>query len=80
MQLRQASSTVTTVGQIKQKDGYNGSRIESRGGGGADFSHTSRPAQGPTQSPVQLVPYPGVKRPERGANHPHPSSAEVTNE
>jgi hypothetical protein len=34
--------------------GLDGPRIESRWG--RDFSHTSRPALGPTQSPVQWVP------------------------
>jgi hypothetical protein len=36
---------------------------------GRDFSHTSRPALRPTQPPVQ-PPFPGVKRPGRGADHP----------
>jgi hypothetical protein len=51
-----------------------------------DFSLTSvsRPALGPTQPPVQWVLgvlSQGVKaRPERDADHSHPSSAEVENE
>jgi hypothetical protein len=46
------------------------------------FSTTSRPALGPTQSPVQLVPgtfSPGVKRSGREADQSLPSSAEVKN-
>jgi hypothetical protein len=40
----------------------------------------SRPILGPTQSPIQWVPgalSPGVKLPERKADHPPPTSAEV---
>jgi hypothetical protein len=55
--------------------GLDGPGIESRWG--RDFSHTSRPALGPTQPPVQWVP--GVKRPGRGVDHLLPSSAEVEN-
>jgi hypothetical protein len=40
--------------------GLDGSGIESWWGGGRDFSHTSRPAVGPTQLPVQWVP--GISR------------------
>jgi hypothetical protein len=49
---------------------------------GQDFSHTSRPTLGSTQSPVQWVPGLtwGLRRPGRGADHPLPSSAEVENE
>jgi hypothetical protein len=52
--------------------------IESRWG--CNFSHTSRPALGPTQPAVQCVPglSQEVKQPGRGADHPLPSSAEVT--
>jgi hypothetical protein len=51
--------------------------IESRWG--RDFQHSSRPALGPAQPPVQWVPghSPGVKRPGRGVDHPPPSSTEV---
>jgi hypothetical protein len=49
--------------------GLDGPGIESRWG--RYFSHTSRPGPGS---------FPGVKRPDRGADHPPPSSAEVTNE
>jgi hypothetical protein len=43
---------------------------------------TSRPALGSIQPPVQWLPgsFPGIKRPERGVDHPPPSSAEVRNE
>jgi len=34
--------------------GLDGPGIESQWGGG-DFPHTSRPAQGPTQAPIQWV-------------------------
>jgi hypothetical protein len=37
----------------------------------------SRPALGPTQSPIQCVP--GVKRPGREADHSPPTSTEVKN-
>jgi len=51
--------------------------IESRWG--QDFPHLSRPALGPTQPPVKLVPvFPGGKvRPGRAADHSPPSSAVV---
>jgi hypothetical protein len=42
----------------------------------------SREALGPTQPPIQWVPWaisPGVKRPGREADHSPPSSAEVKN-
>ena len=57
--------------------GLDGPGIESRWGG--DFPHSSRLAMGPTQPPIQWVPglSPGVKRPERGVDHPPPSSAET---
>jgi hypothetical protein len=46
------------------------------------FTTASRPALGPTQPPVQLVPGAlslGVKRPGREHDHSPPSSAEVKN-
>ena len=54
--------------------GLDGPRIESRGGGGRDFPHPSRPAVGPTQPPIQWVPglSRGVKRPGRGVDHQTP--------
>jgi hypothetical protein len=57
--------------------GLDGPGIESRWG--RDFPHSSRPALGPTQPPIQWyrVSFPGVKRPGRGANQPPPSSSEV---
>jgi hypothetical protein len=45
-------------------------------------STSSRPALGPTQPHIQLVPgalSPGVKRPGREADHSPPTSAEVKN-
>jgi hypothetical protein len=58
----------------------NGPGIEARGGRG--FPHTSRPALGPTQPPVQWVPgfFWGVKRPGHVADQPPSPSAEVVNE
>jgi hypothetical protein len=60
--------------------GLDGSWIESRWG--LDFSHTSRPALGPTQPSVQWVP--GLSRGKVGrrhsADHPPPPCAEVENE
>jgi hypothetical protein len=48
------------------------------------LASVSRPAMGPTQSPVEWVPggpFPGNKaRPGRDADHSLPSSAEVKNE
>jgi hypothetical protein len=46
------------------------------------FTTTSRPALGPTQSPIQCVSRVlslGVKRSRREADHSHPSSADVKN-
>jgi hypothetical protein len=59
------------------------SRFDSRRGLGIFlFDIMSRPALGPTQSPIQRVPEAlslGIKRPEREADHSLPSSAEVKN-
>jgi hypothetical protein len=51
--------------------------IESRWG--RDFPHPSVPTRGSTHPPMQLVPGPfhRVKRPGRGVDYPHLSSAEV---
>jgi hypothetical protein len=57
--------------------GLDGSGIESRWG--EIFLTRSRPALEPIQPPVSGS-FPGIKRPERGADHPHPSSAEVKKE
>ena len=56
----------------------DGPWIESRWGQG--FTHPSRLALGPTQSPIYngyQVSLPGVKRPGRGGNYPPQCSAEV---
>jgi hypothetical protein len=49
--------------------------------GARDFSFTvSRPASGPTESPMRRVPaalFQGVKRPGRKCDHSHLSSADV---
>jgi hypothetical protein len=43
-----------------------------------DFPHPPRPALGPTfSSKMGTESFPGVKRAERGVDHPPPSSAEV---
>jgi hypothetical protein len=57
--------------------GLDGPRIQTRWR--RDFPRPSKPALGPTQPPVQLVPglYPKVKRPGCGVDHPPPSSTEV---
>ena len=51
----------------------NGPGIESQGG--REFLHPYSPALEPTQPPIQWVP--GVTRPGRGVDHPHPSNAKV---
>jgi hypothetical protein len=46
------------------------------------FATASRPAQGPIQPPIHLVPWvlsPGVKRLGRESDHLSPSGAEVKN-
>jgi hypothetical protein len=58
---------------IATRYGLDGPGLEFRWG--RDFPHPSRPALGPIQPPVQRVP--GVKRQERGVDHPPTSSAEV---
>ena len=60
---------------IAARYGLDGPGIESRWG--RDFPHRSRPALGPTCT-MGTGSFPGVKRPGRGADHPLPSSAEVT--
>ena len=58
--------------------GFGGPGIESRWG--RDFPCPSRPAPRYTQHPAMGTgSFLGVKQPGRGADHPHPSSAEVTN-
>jgi hypothetical protein len=60
--------------------GQDGPGIESRWG--RDFSHTSKTGPGahPASCTMGTGSFPGVKRPERGADHPPPSSAEVKKE
>ena len=58
--------------------GFDGPGIESRWR--RDFPHMSRPALRITQPPEQRVPglHSGLKWPQRGVDHPPPSSAQVT--
>ena len=58
-------------------DVYPDLEIESRSR--RDFLQPPRPALGPTQPPVKLVPgtFPGVKQPRRGVYHPPSSSTDV---
>jgi hypothetical protein len=62
---------------IATRYGLDDPGIESRCG--RDFSQPSRPALVPTQPPIHgyRVSFPGIKRPGRGVNHPHSSSAGV---
>ena len=57
---------------IATRYGLESPEIESRWW--RDFLHLSRPALGPTQPPIQLVPVlspeGGVKQPRRGLDHP----------
>jgi len=55
---------------VATRYGLDGPGIEFRWG--RDFPHPSRPAMGPTQPLIQWIPgfSPGVKRPERGIDHP----------
>jgi len=46
------------------------------------FGVAPRPALGPTQPPIRWIPgalYPRIKQPEREADRPPPSSAEIKN-
>ena len=60
----------STVG-IATRYGLDGPGIDSRWG--RDFPQPSRPALGPTMGTGS---FPGVKRPERGADHPPPSKCQ----
>jgi hypothetical protein len=63
---------------IATRYGLHGPGIESRCG--RDFSHSFRPALGPTQSLLYngyRVSFPGVKRPGRGVDHRPSYSARV---
>jgi hypothetical protein len=75
----QQSGPSSSVG-IVTGYGLEGSGIESRWG--RNFSHLSRPALGPTQTPVQWVPglSRGKERPGRDADSSPPSSAVVIKE
>ena len=65
-----------SVVSVATRYGLDGPEIESRWG--RDFPHPSRSVVGPTQHPTMGTgSFRGVKRPERGFNHPPPSSAEV---
>ena len=46
-------------------------------GGSEIFPTHPSPALGPTQPPAHRVPFPGLKRPGSGVNHPPPFSEEV---
>ena len=58
------------VGQDRSRYGLDGPGIESWWE--RDFTHSSRPALGPTQPPIQwlLGLSPRAKRPGRGVDHP----------
>ena len=85
----EAAGSVDSYVSTYQTDGRNsaggtetcyaldGPGIESRRE--RNFFVPSTAVQRPSQPPVQWAPgsFPGVKRPERGADHPPPSSAEV---
>jgi len=57
--------------------GLDGPEIESLWR--RDFPHLSRPALGPTESPIPCVwgSFLGVKNPKRGVDHAKPPSTEV---
>ena len=62
---------------IATRHGLDGPGIESRWG--KDFPHQSRPVlwAHPDSYTIGTGSFTGVKRPERGVDHPPPSSAEV---
>jgi hypothetical protein len=62
---------------IATRYGLDGPGIEFRWG--RYFPHPSRPTLGPSQPPIQWIQgsFPGVKRLDRGVDHPPPSIAEV---
>ena len=64
-----------SVFSIATHYGLHGSKIESQSGEG-DFPHPSRPAN-PASYIRGIESFPGVERPRRGADHPHPSSAKI---
>ena len=77
--LYRGSFTLPNVGGPRYRSRYSASLREIECQWGRDCPHTSRPALGPTQPPIELYPlsFPGVKWTGRVDGHPPPSSAKV---
>jgi hypothetical protein len=61
--------------------GLDGPVLESRWGGGRFFAHfQTSPGAHPASCTIRTESFPRVMRPGRGADHPPPSSTDVTNE